>query len=240
MSVTSSIPKSIKGGARRQIILDTETTGLDPGEHRIIEVGCVELENRSFTGSYFHRYINPMRSIDKGAFAIHGIDNAFLEDKPLFHEIGEELFAYLEGAELVIHNAPFDLGFLDREFTRSKTKFGCMTDYCKVVDTLVLARRLHPSQRNNLDALCKRYKVDNSQRDLHGALKDARLLGEVYLRMTGGQMHFDLAATHPKISPEMPNKFLKAKNTDKLIVLKANDEEQAMHMAYLQWLEREL
>jgi DNA polymerase III subunit epsilon len=239
MSITPVIPKSIKGGAKRQIILDTETTGLDPADHRIIEIGCIELENRCFTGSYFHRYLNPMRSVDQGAFAVHGIDNAFLQDKPLFQEIHEELFAYLEGAELIIHNAPFDIGFLDREFKLSKADFGHIVEHCKVVDTLDLARRLRKGRRNNLDALCKDYKVDNSQRDLHGALKDARLLGEVYLRMTGGQMHFDLAATHPKISPEMPNKFLKAKSTDKLVVLKANDEEQAMHTAYLQWLERE-
>lgn len=225
-----------KNHSKRQIVLDTETTGLDPEEHRIIEVGCVELENRRFTGKFFHRYINPMRAIDKGALAVHGISSEFLSDKPLFSEIGEELLAYLDGAELIIHNAPFDLGFLDKEFNRVKPNFGGVKNRCGVVDTLPLARRLYPSQRNNLDALCKRLKVDNSQRDLHGALKDARLLGEVYLRMTGGQVHFDLSAAYSKVSEDMPNQCLTASSSDKLVVLKASDEEQAMHEAYLAWL----
>src|SRR5471030_3258542 len=156
-----------KSTIKRQVILDTETTGLDPLTHRIIEIGCVELENRRFTGNYFHQYINPERPIDEGAFAIHGISHQFLADKPLFKEISDALFTYLGGAQLIIHNAPFDLSFLDREFTFLKSDFGKLTNYCDVLDTLPLARRLHPSQRNSLDALCKRYKVDNSHRDLH-------------------------------------------------------------------------
>ena len=221
---------------KRQVVLDTETTGLDSAEHRIIEVGCVELENRRFTGKFFHRYINPMRDIDKGALAVHGISNEFLSDKPVFSEVSEELLAYLEGAELIIHNASFDISFLDKEFNLLKANFGSIKNRCSVVDTLAVARRLYPSQRNNLDALCKRLKVDNSQRELHGALKDARLLGEVYLRMTGGQVHFDLSAAYSKPTHSRANQFLETNSLDKLIVLKASQEEQAEHEAYMAWL----
>lgn len=172
----------------RQIILDTETTGLSPKEgHRIIEIGCVELVNRRFTGNNFHQYINPGREIDYGALKVHGITQEKLQHEPYFIDVVEQLMEYLHGAELVIHNAPFDIGFLDHELRLTDKDFGPITDYCDVLDTLSLARRLHPGQRNGLDALCSRYEVDNSQRDLHGALLDAGLLAHVYLAMTGGQ-----------------------------------------------------
>lgn len=228
-----------KSAVKRQIILDTETTGLDSSTHRIIEVGCIELENRRFTGNYFHQYINPERSIDEGALAIHGISTQFLADKPLFKEIADALLAYLEGAELVIHNAPFDLGFLDREFGLVKNDFGKLTNYCGVLDTLRLAREMHPGQRNNLDALCKRYKVDNTHRDLHGALKDAQLLGEIYLRMTGGQMHFNVSPAHQSVYENTSEKFFSENAADALIVLKASEEEQAQHQTYLKWLKEQ-
>ena len=172
----------------RQIILDTETTGLEASQnHRIIELGCVELVNRRPTGRTFQRYINPERASDPGAEAVHGLTSAFLADKPKFAEVVDDLMAFISGAELIIHNAPFDVGFLEYEFGRLPPPQRLLTDHCTILDTLVLARQLHPGQRNSLDALCKRYGVDNSNRDLHGALLDARILADVYLAMTGGQ-----------------------------------------------------
>ena len=172
----------------RQIVLDTETTGLEPElNHRIIEVGCVELVNRRATGRTFHRYLNPERDIDEGALAVHGISRAELDGQPRFAEIVEELVAFVCGAELVIHNAAFDVAFLDAEFARIAGEPRQIAGICQVLDTLALARELHPGQRNSLDALCKRYSVDNSARELHGALLDARILADVYLAMTGGQ-----------------------------------------------------
>ena len=176
--------------SRRQIVLDTETTGLEAERgHRVIEIGCLELANRRVTGRRFHTYLNPQRDIDAGAAAVHGITRAQLENEPLFVSIAAEFFAFIDDAELVIHNAPFDVGFLDAEIARLAEPH-CLrrvAHRCAVLDTLALARALHPGQRNGLDALCKRYNVDNSQRDLHGALLDAQLLAEVYLAMTGGQ-----------------------------------------------------
>ncbi len=172
----------------RQIILDTETTGLDIKEgHRIIEVGCIELVNRKFTGKRYHQYINPEREIDEGALAVHGISSDFLQTKPVFSDIMNEFMAFIKDAELIIHNAPFDVGFIDYELGLSPVKWKPLTKYCRVIDTLVMARQLHVGQRNSLDALCKRYNIDNSHRDLHGALMDAHLLAQVYLAMTGGQ-----------------------------------------------------
>lgn len=172
----------------RQIVLDTETTGLDPRQgHRIIEIGCIELVNRRQTGNNYQTYLNPDRAIEAGAEAIHGISNAMLADKPRFSDVADELVAYLKGAELIIHNADFDVGFLNAEFSRLGEPATTVQSLCKVVDTLAMARRLHPGQRVTLDALCKRYQVDNSQRDYHGAKLDAQLLAEVYLGMTGGQ-----------------------------------------------------
>ncbi len=174
----------------RQIILDTETTGLEPElGHRIIEIGCVEVLHRRVTGRTFHRYVNPEREIEEGALAVHGISRAELEGKPRFAEIAQELLAFISGAQLVIHNAAFDVAFLDHELSRlaadgAAQKIGSL---CTVLDSLALARELHPGQRNNLDALCKRYGVDNSRREMHGALLDAQILADVYLAMTGGQ-----------------------------------------------------
>jgi DNA polymerase III subunit epsilon len=171
----------------RQIVLDVETTGLDASSgHRIIEIGCVELVNRRPTGQKFHRYLNPEREIDAGALAVHGIELAQLAQAPKFAQISTELIAFIDGAELIIHNAPFDVGFLDAEFARlPESRAVCAM--CRVLDTLALARSLHPGQRNSLDALCKRYSVDNTRRELHGALLDAGILVDVYLAMTGGQ-----------------------------------------------------
>jgi len=172
----------------RQIVLDTETTGLEAAAgHRIIEIGCVEILNRRPTGQKFHRYLNPEREIDAGALAVHGIDSARLREAPKFAEVADELLAFISGAELIIHNAPFDVGFLDAEFARLPGEVRTVAAVCKVLDTLVLARSLHPGQRNSLDALCKRYSVDNTKRELHGALLDAGILVDVYLAMTGGQ-----------------------------------------------------
>lgn len=184
----------------RQIILDTETTGLEPSQgHRLIEVGCVELVNRRLTGRHYHQYLNPDREIDAGAIEVHGITNEMLADKPRFPSIVDELLDFIRGAELIIHNAPFDIGFLNCELQlvgRSER----IADICGVVDTLVMARQRHPGQKNNLDALCGRYGVDNSQRDLHGALLDAEILADVYLAMTGGQTALALAGSESSTS----------------------------------------
>ncbi|WP_323843945.1 DNA polymerase III subunit epsilon [Microbulbifer magnicolonia] len=179
----------------RQVVLDTETTGLDPKSgHRIIEIGCVELVNRKLTGRHYHQYINPEREVDDGAIEVHGITNEFLVDKPVFAQIADEFMAFCEGAELVIHNAPFDVGFIDWELKLlGSPRWQRVAAHCSVLDTLALAREKHPGQKNNLDALCKRYFVDNSQRDLHGALLDAEILADVYLMMTGGQTDLALA-----------------------------------------------
>lgn len=172
----------------RQVVLDTETTGLEPADgHRIIEIGCVEMVDRRLTGNNFHQYINPDREIDAGAVEVHGITNEFLADKPLFAAVAQEFLDYVKGAELLIHNAPFDVGFLNHEFKRLGGDRGVIEDYCRVTDTLAMARKMHPGQRNSLDALCKRYDIDNSHRELHGALLDSEILADVYLMLTGGQ-----------------------------------------------------
>ncbi|MFZ0501536.1 MAG: DNA polymerase III subunit epsilon [Steroidobacteraceae bacterium] len=171
----------------RQIVLDTETTGLEAAlGHRIIEIGCVELVNRRVTGRTFHRYLNPERDIDLGAEAVHGLQRQDLARQPRFAEVADDLLEFVGGSELVIHNAEFDVTFLDTELRRAG-RTTMMSELCRVLDTLILAREMHPGQRNNLDALCKRYNVDNSRRELHGALLDARILADVYLAMTGGQ-----------------------------------------------------
>ena len=181
----------------RQIILDTETTGLEPSKgHKIIEIGCVEMIDRKLTGNHFHVYLNPQRDIDEGAIEVHGITNEFLQDKPLFKDVVNDFIEYVKDSELVIHNAPFDIGFLNHELKQLVKPPGMMEDYCNVLDTLVLARQMHPGQKNSLDALCKRYFIDNSHRDLHGALLDSEILAEVYLGMTGGQK--DLTLTHKR------------------------------------------
>lgn len=172
----------------RQIVLDTETTGLEVAQgHRVIEIGCVELVNRRLTGNHYHQYINPQREIDQGAIEVHGITSDFLADKPMFEAIAGTFIDFVRGAELVIHNAPFDIGFLNAELQRIFGEETRLDELCTVTDTLAMARAKHPGQRNSLDALCQRYTVDNSQRDLHGALLDAEILADVYLAMTGGQ-----------------------------------------------------
>lgn len=177
----------------RQVVLDTETTGLEPSlGHKIIEIGCVELVDRRLTGRHYHQYINPEREVEEGAIEVHGITNEFLADKPLFAQISDEFLAFIKGADLVIHNAPFDVGFINHEFSLLKPPLADVGDVCSVTDTLQMARKKHPGQRNSLDALCQRYGVDNSQRDLHGALLDAEILADVYLLMTGGQFALGL------------------------------------------------
>jgi DNA polymerase-3 subunit epsilon len=225
----------------RQIVLDTETTGLEPDlGHRIIEIGCVELLNRRPTGRTFHHYLNPERAIDAGALEVHGITAEFLQGKPRFGDIAEELMAFIAGSELVIHNAAFDTAFLDAELTRHAGKmpaFGTrlVAAECRVLDTLALARSMHPGQRNNLDALCKRYEIDNSHRELHGALLDARILADVYLAMTGGQVGLALgelgsdsqsaqgaAQVRALLRPAVP-----------LVVIRASEEELSLHESML-------
>ena len=220
----------------RQIVLDTETTGLEVSQgHRIIEIGCVELVNRRLTGIHFHHYINPRREIDQGAIEVHGITNDFLADKPEFETIARAFLDFVKGAELIIHNAPFDLGFLNAELQRLPYPEGGLEEVCPVIDTLVMARGKHPGQRNSLDALCQRYAVDNSQRDLHGALRDAEILADVYLAMTGGQTALQLSdsgndaagqARAEKIS-RLPG------GRAALPVIEASAEERAAHEAQL-------
>lgn len=179
----------------RQVVLDTETTGLEVSKgHRVIEIGCVELMNRRRTNRTFHRYIQPDRDIDPAAEEVHGITRQRLADEPRFPAIADDFIEFISGAELIIHNADFDVGFLNQEFQLAAVKKMKISDCCAVVDTLALARHLHPGQRNNLDALCKRYFVDNTGRDFHGALLDAQLLADVYLAMTGGQGALSLDA----------------------------------------------
>lgn len=172
----------------RQVVLDTETTGLEPEQgHRIIEIGCVELISRRPSGRTYHQYVNPQREVDAGAVEVHGITNEYLSDKPVFGQIADEFLDFIDGAELIIHNAPFDVGFINAEVKRLGGGWGAVAARCRIIDTLVMARQLHPGRRNNLDALCERYGVDNTQRDLHGALLDAEILADVYLAMTSGQ-----------------------------------------------------
>jgi DNA polymerase-3 subunit epsilon len=214
----------------RQVVLDTETTGLEPElGHRVIEIGCVELINRRKTGRRFHRYLRPDRLIDRAAQHVHGITDEFLAQQPRFAEIVDELLEFVSGAELVIHNAAFDIAFLDHELGRLPGPVRRMSDLCTVIDTLPLARQMHPGQRNSLDALCKRYDVDNSHRELHGALLDAQILLDVYLAMTGGQTALvlgEIAEIHVSVSHEPATA---ARPRGVLRVVRANDDELAAH-----------
>lgn len=222
----------------RQIVLDTETTGLEPSQgHRIIEIGCVEVIDRKLTGRHYHQYIRPDREIDEEAVEVHGITNEFLADKPDFSQIVDEFFAFVEGAELVIHNAPFDIGFIDAELNRLGRS--SILEHCSVLDTLVLAREKHPGQRNSLDALCKRYGVDNSHRDLHGALLDAEILADVYLLMTGGQTALSLgvASSGTASSGSSAIRRLSA-NRKPLPVIRASAEELQAHEEKLASIEK--
>ncbi len=224
---------------KRQIVLDTETTGLEPEQgHRIIEIGCVELVDRRPTGNDFHQYLQPDRHIDAGAVEVHGITNEFLADKPRFEDIVADFMAYVEGAELIIHNAPFDVGFINAELERVGG-WGRLEDHCTITDTLELARRKHPGQRNSLDALCSRYDIDNSHRDKHGALLDAEILAEVYLAMTGGQsaLFQEVEAVEPgrAVVPEI--RRLPA-DRPPLPVIRPAPEELALHEAALAAIDR--
>ncbi|MGA8261607.1 MAG: DNA polymerase III subunit epsilon [Arenicellales bacterium] len=224
--------------AVRQIVLDTETTGLDPDEgHRIIEIGCVELVNRRRTGNDYQAYCDPERAIDEAALDVHGITAEFLADKPRFAEIAREFLTYIKGAELVIHNAEFDTNFLNHELARIGPELGDVADYCEVVDTLKMARQSHPGQRNDLDSLCQRYHIDNSQRTLHGALLDAEILADVYLAMTGGQTALLLDSVLPAASPT-PATGASAVGAP-LRILYASAEELELHETWLDRLESE-
>jgi len=227
----------------RQVVLDTETTGLEISQgHRIIEIGGVELDNRRLTGRTYHQYVKPEREIDAGAQEVHGITLDFLADKPVFDEIAEEFLQFIDGAELVIHNASFDVGFINNEFGFLDRDFGGVADHCRILDSLALARNKHPGQKNSLDALCKRYEIDNSGRDLHGALLDAELLARVYLAMTGGQVNLGLGnnsgnddngfeglISHRPIERQGLNFALSA----------VTEEELSAHQAYLKNLKEE-
>lgn len=218
----------------RQIVLDTETTGLEPSEgHRIIEIGCVELVDRKLTGNNWHQYIQPDRDIDPGAVEVHGITNEFLADKPRFGDLVEDFIDYVRGAELVIHNAPFDVGFLDAELAHCGREER-VADLCGVLDTLAMARRMHPGQKNSLDALCRRYEIDNSHRDLHGALLDAEILADVYLIMTGGQVALSLGGQTDGQGNAAPEAIRRLPaDRPPLKVIRASDAEQAAHEARL-------
>jgi len=215
----------------RQVVLDTETTGLNVADgHRIIEVAGVELINRRLTGRHYHQYIRPQRKIDAGAQAVHGITEAFLADKPLFNEIASPLLEFIQGSELIIHNAPFDIAFLNSELLQSGAEFKKITEYCTTLDTLVLARKKHPGQQNSLDALCRRYSIDNSTRTLHGALLDTHLLAAVYLAMTGGQttLFGETAADSKETRTEFPSAPIVGRQLH-LKVIKASSEELQLH-----------
>jgi len=215
---------------KRQLVLDTETTGLEPSQgHRIIEIGVVEMIDRRLTGNNFHIYLQPDREIDAGAIEVHGITNEFLADKPRFEDVADELSDYLRGAEVIIHNAPFDVGFIDAEYQRLENGV-TMASLCDVVDTLVMAREMHPGQRNSLDALCGRYDVDNKHRTKHGALLDSEILADVYLAMTGGQKSLGWEADDDK-EGDANTKGVHRINREglSLKVVKANSEELVAH-----------
>jgi DNA polymerase-3 subunit epsilon len=223
----------------RQVVLDTETTGLEvEQQHRIIEIGCVELLNRRLTGRRYHQYLNPERDIDEGAQQVHGLTREELARAPTFSQVHPEFLEFVRDAELIIHNAPFDVAFLNAELARLEIA-PKVTDVCRVLDTLALARQMHPGQRNNLDALCKRYSVDNSHRDYHGALLDARILAEVYLAMTGGQAKFTLSAesdtARSRARHAAPGRL---NGAVRIIVIRASEQEMAEHEHVLALLDQ--
>lgn len=225
----------------RQIVLDTETTGLDPAQgHRLIEIGCLELVGRRLTGRSFHYYLNPEREVDAEAVKVHNLDNAFLADKPLFASIAADFLAFVKGAELIIHNAPFDIGFLNSELKRLDPALGVMTDYCAVLDTLAMARARHPGQKNTLDALVKRYEIPPRDRQYHGALLDAEILADVYLAMTGGQVGLALGAGDADEISGGEVEALRRLSPDRrpLPVLLPDADELALHEAKLAQLDK--
>lgn len=220
---------------KRQVVLDTETTGLNPQEgHRVIEIGCVELINRRITRNHFHVYLNPARTIDAGAIEVHGITNEFLADKPAFSAIARDFIAFVQDAELIIHNAPFDVGFLNHEFNLLPEKFGRIEDYATVLDSLAYARKKHPGQRNSLDALCKRYGIDNSHRQLHGALLDAEILADVYLLMTGGQGSLLEEEKHEGAPVSQQQQLQRFTDRPQLKIISCADTELLIHEQRLQ------
>ena len=223
----------------RQIVLDTETTGLDPRQgHRVIEIGALELVDRQLTGRQYHVYLNPERDIEQGALEVHGITEEFLRDKPLFSEIADDFLEFANGAELVIHNAPFDIGFIDNELSLVNHQHASIKEVATVLDTLELARDLHPGQRNNLDALCKRYEVDNSSRTLHGALLDAEILADVFLAMTGGQVDLGLSLESSEAAVDDDEEHHQIAHLE-LVVLRASDEELVQHELRLEEIEKQ-
>jgi len=224
----------------RQIVLDTETTGLEPSQgHRIIEIGCVELVNRRLTDNRYHQYINPEREIDEGAVEVHGITTGFLADKPRFAEIVEDFVNFIHGAELIIHNAPFDVGFINHELKQLKGNHQPVDQFCRIVDTLVMARQMHPGQKNNLDALCKRYSINNASRELHGALLDAEILADVYLAMTGGQVRLSLEGRGSgEAQSHIESRRPLAAGRPPLKIIRANDSEQLAHQARLEAIDQ--
>ncbi|MFV1982495.1 MAG: DNA polymerase III subunit epsilon [Thiohalomonadales bacterium] len=224
----------------RYIVLDTETTGLETSQgHRIIEIGCVEVIDRIITGNTYHQYINPEREIDEGAIEIHGISNEFLNDKPKFFDIVSDFMNFIKGSELIIHNARFDIGFINYELSKLKGSKNKVEDSCTVLDTLALARKLHPGLKNNLDALCKRYNVNNSERDLHGALLDAEILADVYLSMTGGQVKLSLDNFSDDLVNQEQSQIRRVDiNRSKLRVILPSDRELEEHELKLNNIEK--
>lgn len=224
----------------RQVVLDTETTGIGSEKgHRIIEIGCVELVDRKLTGRHYHQYVNPQRSSDAEAVGVHGITDEFLADKPVFSQVAQEFYDFIEGAELVIHNAPFDIGFMDMEFRR--VNMPPTKTFCKVLDTLVMARDMRPGQRNSLDALCKNYGIDNSHRELHGALLDAEILSDVYLMMTGGQtdLMFNAGASNDDNGEVKINlSQFEGIDSSTLPIIKATQDEISAHEEILGLLDK--
>lgn len=225
----------------RQIVLDTETTGLEPKQgHRIIEIGCVEMIDRQLTGNNFHQYLQPDREIDAGAIEVHGITNEALADKPRFAEVVDDMVAYLGDAELVIHNAPFDVGFLNHELALLQGKYLPVDKTCSILDTLTMARRMFPGQRASLDALCKRYDIDNTKRTLHGALLDAEILADVYLAMTGGQVSLSLGGLGSNADGSVQAGVIRRTTlaADALPVICASDEELVAHTERIEAIEK--
>ena len=224
----------------RQVVLDTETTGLEPESgHRIIEIGCVEVINRRRTERFFHQYLNPERDVEDGAYDVHGLSMEFLSEKPLFRDIAGDFVEFIRGSELIIHNAPFDVAFINAELARLGSEWGGVEDYCEVMDTLRLARELHPGQKNSLDALCARYQVDNSNRDLHGALLDAGILLDVYLAMTGGQVTLSLGDSITGGAGSEQSASEIDRNRPELRVIKPTSEEHQLHLKRLADIDRE-
>ena len=221
--------------ATRQVILDTETTGMNQGAgpvfqgHRIIEIGCVEVINRRLTGRTYHQYINPMQAIDEEAIQVHGITNERVANEPVFSQIAQEFIAFIDGAEIVAHNAPFDVSFMDHEFSMLQPRGPKTADICQILDSLDIAKFLHPGQKNNLDALCKRYHIDNSRRTYHGALLDAEILADVYLQMTGGQTKFNLSLDSENSGGDAGGIIRLNSNRTPLKVISASADELSMH-----------